>query len=227
VNQKIASKINLFVALAPAARVRQLKNPVVAAVSTSKPKLVFKLFGKKALLPETLFWRRVLSKQMYTALIDFFLDFLFGWKCLNIDPREKATLYSKLYSFSSVKTLVHWFQITGTQNFQAFDANIQNMNPSTYKSYVLPSYQPSKISCPIALFYGGRDTVPDMPWLLSSLPKGSMIHKEESYEHLDFMWAASAPQLIDKQVVDLVHKHRTTPAKIDMPDQRTPVEDSH
>jgi len=213
-NQEIASKINLFVALAPATRVNQLKNPLVAAVASSKPSIVFLLFGKKALLGQTLFWRRVLSTQAFTYIIDLCLDFLFGWNMANLEATEKPVLYSHLYSYSSVKTLVHWFQITSNQHFQAFDDNIKNRNPaSSYKSYVLPSYLPSRIKCPMAVFYGGRDTVPQMDWLLSQLPEGTFVHREESYEHLDFVWAKTAPSLIDKQVVQLINQ-RSTPSKM-------------
>jgi len=205
-NHAIASKVNIFVALAPATRVNQLKNPLVAAVAASKPSIVYNLFGKRALLGQSLFWRRVLSVPVFTNLIDLCLDFLFGWNGANLEPSEKPLLYSHLYSYSSVKTLVHWFQITANQKFQAFDDNIKNKNPSCYKSYVLPSYMPSRIKCPMAVFYGGRDTIPQMDWLLKQLPEGAFVYREESYEHLDFTWAKTAPQVINKQVVQLINQ---------------------
>jgi len=203
-NPNLASKINLFVALAPATRVKELKNPVVSAVATSRPKLVFLLFGKRAILGETLFWRSVLSWQVYAWVIDFFLEFLFGWKTRNLDSKEKPMLYAHLYSYSSVKCLVHWFQIAKSQNFQAFDDNIIIRHTTNYKPYVLPNYSPSRIVCPVAIFYGGKDTVPEMNWLLKQVPEGTFIHCEDSYEHLDFMWAKDAPDVIDKKVIDLL-----------------------
>jgi len=211
INPQLASKIKIFVALAPATRVNELKNPVVSAVATSRPKLVYLLLGKKAMLGEALFWRRVLSWQVYSWVIDFFLDFLFGWKAKNLDPKEKPLLYAHLYSYSSVKCLIHWFQITKSQNFQAFDDNITIKETTSYKSYVLPSYLPSRIVCPMALFYGGQDTVPEMSWLLKQMPEGSFIHKEDTYEHLDFMWATTAPEVIDKKVVQLIKDHPKPP----------------
>lgn len=78
VNPQLASKIKLFVALAPATRVKQLNNPMVAALTTSRPDLVFLLFGKKALLGEALFWRRVLNVTAFVMLIDYSMKFLFG-----------------------------------------------------------------------------------------------------------------------------------------------------
>lgn len=199
-----------------------MKNPVVSALATSRPKLVFLILGKKAMLAETLFWRRVLTPVTYAWVIDFFLNFLFGWKTRNLDPQEKPLLYAHLYSYSSVKALVHWFQITETKSFQAFDDmyltsfKIPAQHNKGYRSYMLPrqvhslmnshfvSYNPGRIPCPMALFWGGKDTVPDVEWLLSVVPEGTYTHKEEDYEHLDFMWAKDVQDRVNSRVIKLM-----------------------
>jgi len=229
VNPQLTEKISLFVALAPATRVKQLNNRMVAALTTSRPDLVFLLFGKKSLLPEALFWRRVLSTNLHVMLIDYCMKFLFGWTCLEIDSSEKPILYSHIYSYSSVKCLVHWFQITRMKRFQMFDGNISPMNRydnfdascSSYPSYLLPSYQLSKIRCPIAIFYGGKDSIPETEHLLSEINSECsnnnlqssnlsnsriFIHKEDNYEHLDFIWGKSAPERIFTKVIDLIQQ---------------------
>jgi len=203
-NPALNHKVNLFVALAPAARVQELKNPVVSAVSQSKPELLYILFGRKMLLHQAMFWRKMLHTRFFVWTIDFFLKFLFGWKTHNIDPSEKALLYNHLYSFSSVKTLVHWFQITHSRRFQMYDDNIKVNSHHAYHTYLLPTYTLDKITCPIAIFYGDVDTIPDMRAILSDLPPSVLIHKEESYEHLDFMWAKSAPERVFPKVVALI-----------------------
>ena len=38
----------------------------------------------------------------------------------NVDPRDKPALYSKIFSVSSVKTLVHWFQIVRDASFHMY-----------------------------------------------------------------------------------------------------------
>lgn len=93
-----------------------------------------------------------------------------------------------------------------------FDGNIST-NTSTrdsrsYPSYLLPSYQTSKITCPVAIFYGGKDTIPETEYLLnemSSHPK-LFVHKEDNYEHLDFIWAMSAPERIFTKVTHLLNQ---------------------
>jgi len=204
-NPEVANKVKLFIALAPAARVKELKNQVVSAISTSKPQLLYLLFGRQKLLGFATFWRKVLHPTLLVKGIDFSLKFLFGWDMNNVSPTEKAVLYSHLYSYSSVKCLVHWFQITHTRRFQMYDDNVVVDNVgASYKNYLLPDYSPSRIKCPMALFYGLRDTIPQMEYLLAEVPKGTYIHKEDDYEHLDFIWAENAPQRIFPKVVELI-----------------------
>lgn len=198
-NERLAKKIDTFVALAPAARVKELKNPFVSAISASQSHLVYLLFGKRILLEGAMFWRKVLRPRIYVRVIDFFLNFLFGWKTRNINQQEKALLYSHLYSYSSVKCLVHWFQITHSQRFQMYDDNIQVANGKDhqlYRPYVLPMYSVSKIKCRMALFYGGQDSIPDMDYFLREVPPGTYLHKEPTYEHLDFLVSSAQSALV-------------------------------
>jgi len=206
VNPALADKIELFIALAPATVSTTLQNKMVAALTTSRPDLIYRLFGKKALLYQTTFWRNTLAAQLFVLLIDTSLKFLFGWDTNQLDPKEKPVLYSHIYSYSSVKTLVHWFQITRSRRFQMYDGYHRPVHDkSSYASYVLPCYKPSTIRCPIALFYGGRDTITDMETVLSSVPENTYVHKEELYEHIDLIWAENAPLKIFSKVLQLMN----------------------
>ena len=48
----------------------------------------------------------------------------------------------------------------------------------------------------MAIFYGKNDYLPDMTYLLSVLPKGTIVKAIDEYEHLDTMWAVDAPELV-------------------------------
>lgn len=205
VNPRLADKIELFIALAPATVSAKLNNKMVAALTTSRPDLIYRLFGRKALLHQTTFWRNTLATQLFVPLIDNSMKFLFGWDTSQIDPKEKPVLYSHIFSYSSVKTLVHWFQITSSRRFQMYDGYHRPVqDKSSYASYVLPCYKPSTIRCPIALFYGGRDTITDMGSMLASVPPNTYVHKEESYEHIDLIWAENVHERIFSKVLELI-----------------------
>lgn len=217
---KLAAKIKIFIALAPVATIKsnfiyfviliqflfiskEMKNQMVEAVSASRPKFIYLLFGKKIMLSQTLFWRKVLRTDVFDWIIEVSMKFLFGWDMSELDPVEKSLMYSHLYSYSSVKGVVQWFQIMKTGSFQMYDDNIQPRNTSKYQNYKLPSYQLHRIPCKTVIFWGGRDTLPNMNYILKSFPD-SYVQKEERYEHLDFIFAKTAPERVYSKILQIL-----------------------
>eukprot|EP01113_Clastostelium_recurvatum_P043213 TRINITY_DN7101_c0_g1_i1.p1 TRINITY_DN7101_c0_g1~~TRINITY_DN7101_c0_g1_i1.p1 ORF type:complete len:484 (-),score=119.34 TRINITY_DN7101_c0_g1_i1:81-1532(-) len=241
---RVASKVRLFIALAPVATVHGFSNPLIDSVARTRPDFISLLFGKRAFLPITVFWRNVLPRDRLVALLDYAVNFLFGWNCKCLDPAEKKLLYSHIYSFASVKAVVHWFQIIQSGRFQMFDESLLVRGPSNvsyvpsaqslsvkarehrshsarrdsttmtkngyYASHVVPSYDPGQIVCPVALYYGGRDTLPNTPELLASLPSHLVLdaHCVPEYEHLDFMWACDVGSTIYSRILTVMGDSR-------------------
>jgi len=207
-NHEIQSKVRLFIALAPVATVKGFSNPLVDSLARSRPDFITLLFGKRAFLPSTMFWRKVLPRDFYINLLDFTIAFLFGWKGECLDPKEKKLLYSHIYSFSSVKAVVHWFQIIYSGKFQMFDETLISSTFPTihYKFHSTPQYQPSQINTPVAIFYGENDTLPNTNSLLKILPKHLVleVHKVPNYEHLDFMWSFDSGTKIYPKIVQIM-----------------------
>jgi len=215
-NPSLSQKVSLFVALAPVSTVKGFSNPLIDSIARTRPDFISLLFGRRAFLPLTLFWRKVLPRDKFVEVIDYSCKFLFGWNTACLDPTEKRTLYSHIYSFSSVKAVVHWFQIIQTGRFQMFDQSLlmhtpRNVNwasapPTHYHTHVTPAYQPSLICCPVALYYGGNDNLPDTEALLKSLPKNLVmeVHCEPEYEHLDFMWARDVGTKIYPKILKVI-----------------------
>jgi len=205
-----SSKVNLFIALAPVVVPHGFANPVVDSLARSRPDFIFLLFGKKQLLPSTLFWRNNLPRDTFVHVIDLALRFLFGWDTKCLSEAEKPLLYSHIYAHASVKTVVQWFQIIQTQKFQMFDdyksANVSSSGSGIYPGYVLPSYQLGQIKTPVACFCGGKDTLPHTADILASIPKSKLVftHTEERYEHLDFMWAKDVAEKIYPKILTLL-----------------------
>jgi lysosomal acid lipase/cholesteryl ester hydrolase len=63
----------------------------------------------------------------------------------------------------------------------------------------------------MVVFWGGKDTVPDMDWLLSQLPEDTIVHKEDTYEHLDFLWASSVATSVFPQVIEDIENIKKRP----------------
>jgi len=215
-NPTVSWKVNLFIALAPVSIPRGFVNPLVDSLARARPDFIFLLFGRRQLLPSTLFWRNFLPRATFVKAIDFALRFLFGWTTECLAESEKPLLYSHLYSHTSVKTIVQWFQLIQTGKFQMFDDYMINTS-ECYTGYSLPQYQLRHIRTPVACFCGGRDTLPQTAQLLAALPKDKkvFVHTEEKYEHLDFMWAKDIAQTIYPKILMLMDRYSNVQKKED------------
>ncbi|KAI9000219.1 Alpha/Beta hydrolase protein [Gaertneriomyces semiglobifer] len=163
INPKLNKKVNLFIALAPAAKPMGLENKLVGAMLRISPEIIFLLFGRKSLLSVALFWQSILSPLSFAWVIDVSVKFLFKWRAEMVP--YKNVVYQHLYSYTSVKCVVHWFQIIRNGRFQMYDES-PTVLPNSTSGHVVPKFPTEHIRTPIALFYGGQDTLADMNWLL-------------------------------------------------------------
>lgn len=204
-NLDLAEKINLFVALAPTTTVRGFNHRIVNAMINLQPEIVYRIFGKKAFLSTTLFWRRILTRSLFTKLMDYSNNFLFGWTGSNFLEAEKSALYNHIYSYTSVKVVAQWFQIQQSGRFQMYD-DAQHTRGSGYRPYRTPVYHLANMKCPVALFYGGADTLPNFKSLLDEL-EPVYVRREPELEHLCFMWGKDAHTTIFPDVVRLLRQY--------------------
>ncbi|CAG8455820.1 6888_t:CDS:2, partial [Scutellospora calospora] len=183
INPKLNKKVNLFVALAPATSPKGLQNPIVDAFIKASPNIVYLFFGRKAFLTMTMFWQKVLSPPIYTKLLDTCMKFLFGWSGNNMTEEQKAVSYYHLYNFTSVKSLVHWFQIIRANRFQMYDELPPYSSP-TAMGHCCHKFPTEQIKTPISVFYGGSDSLIKLEVLLKQLPRPVFVKEVQPYEHL-------------------------------------------
>eukprot|EP00053_Salpingoeca_punica_P005677 m.55858 g.55858 ORF g.55858 m.55858 type:complete len:523 (+) comp13352_c0_seq1:49-1617(+) len=203
--KEIAQKVNLFVCLSPAAKAHGLNQGMLKTFMQIAPQSLFLFFGTRAMLSTAEFWRSALSRTTYARLIDRSCRYLFAWSMDNMGSVErKQILYSHLFSFASVKTIVHWFQIAVCDRFQVYDEN-QNYSKG-YQAICPMKYPIRQVSCPMAVFYGTTDELTDIPWLLKKLPPSAPVRAIEGYEHLDLMWATDAHIKVFPEVAKMLQR---------------------
>ena len=158
----LADKIRYFVALSPAVTLRGITSSGANALIEAGLDFVYLLFGTKQMLPIATFYTSTLSTSLLIRIMDLALLHIFSWTTSEIDHADKKTLYYHFYSYTSVKSIVHWFQIMRAGRFQMYDdAQSAHGRP--------PRYDISHIDMPIALFHGGKDTLIDANLLIESL----------------------------------------------------------
>ncbi|KAF2418019.1 alpha/beta-hydrolase [Tothia fuscella] len=191
IHPTLNDKVNVFIALAPAMSPPGLSKGIVNSFVKSSPEVLFLAFGRRALLSSATMWQAILYPPIFVRFIDLSLGFLFGWKTKNISAHQKLAAYPHLYSFTSTKSVVHWFQIIRNGKFQMYDDEVQGPWSVTdgARFRKIPKFPTKNIKTPIALFYGGSDSLVDIKIMLKELPKHTISMEIPHYEHLDFLWA--------------------------------------
>ncbi|KAJ5343169.1 Alpha/beta hydrolase fold-1 [Penicillium brevicompactum] len=195
-------KIDVFVALAPAMAPSGLRNRIVDSLMKASPDFLFLLFGRRSILSSTTMWQTILYPPIFVRIIDTALRALFNWKCRNIKRTQKLAAYMHLYSFTSTKSVVHWFQIIRHKNFQFYDDEVYApfSIAASERFYKPVKYPTRNIKTPIVLLYGDSDSLVDIGVMLKGLPHTTVAQAIPTYEHLDFLWASD----VDRQVFGYV-----------------------
>ncbi|KAG8625340.1 hypothetical protein KVT40_007091 [Elsinoe batatas] len=198
IHPTLNEKVDVFIALAPAMAPPGLASGIVSSFVKTSPDILFLLFGRRAILSSTTMWESILYPALFCWFIDRSLDFLFSWKSKNITAHQKMAAYPHLFSYTSTKSVVHWFQIIRNGTFQMYDDEVQKplSMVTSSKYYKVAKYPTRNIKTPIVLVYGGSDSLVDIKIMMRELPKHTEAIEVPHYEHLDFLWASD----VNKQV---------------------------
>ncbi|CZT23991.1 related to triglyceride lipase-cholesterol esterase [Ramularia collo-cygni] len=211
IHPTLNSKVDVFVALAPAMAPPGLASGIVSSLVKSNPEVLYLAFGRRAMLSSTTMWQAILYPAIFTWVIDKALSFLFGWKTANITPHQKLAAYPHLYSFTSTKSVVHWFQIIRNGKFQMFDDEVTGPGSFTTgsKYYKVAKFPTRNIKTPIVLVYGGSDSLVDIKLMLKELPRHTVAKCVPKYEHLDLLWASDVEHLVFPHVLEALNNYAT------------------
>lgn len=159
---------------------------------------MFLFFGRKSILSSAAMWQSIIYPPIFTKVIDQSLLWLFDWHSANITNHQKIAAYAHLYSFASVKSVVHWFQIMRNSAFQMYDDDVISPVIRTSVSSYRPARFPTRnIVTPIVLLYGDSDSLVDIDIMLTQLPTHTVAQRLHGYEHLDVLWGKD----VDKDVI--------------------------
>ncbi|KAJ2897548.1 hypothetical protein MKZ38_004620 [Zalerion maritima] len=204
IHPKLNERVNVFIALAPAMSPAGLATGVVDSLVKASPSVLFLLFGRRSILESATMWESVLYPPIFVRAIDASLRFLFNWRANNISLSQKLAAYPHLFSFTSTKSVVHWFQIMRNKCFQMYDDDVHPpIAITTASRYTKVAKFPTRnIRTPIVLLYGGSDSLVDIDAMLHELPPQTLTTEIAHYEHLDFLWARDVTSLVFPHVFD-------------------------
>ncbi|KAI4258751.1 MAG: hypothetical protein L6R42_004910 [Xanthoria sp. 1 TBL-2021] len=209
IHPTLNDKIDVFIALAPAMSPAGIHNGFVDALVKASPDVLFLAFGRRSILSSATMWQAILYPPIFVRLIDMSLAFLFNWGSKNISAHQKLAAYPHLYSFTSTKSVVHWFQIIRNKSFQMYDDDVQaplSLGASE-RYYKVAKFPTRNIKTPIVLVYGGSDSLVDIDVMLRELPKHTVAKEIPHFEHLDFLWAEHVETLVHPQVFEALEAY--------------------
>lgn len=210
IHPTLNEKVDVFIALAPAMSPKGIASGIVDSFVKASPDILYLAFGRKSILPSATMWQSILYPPIFVRLIDASLKFLFGWSAQNISPHQKLAAYPHLYSYTSTKSVVHWFQIIRNGVFQMYDDDAPSPLSNRSKYYKVAKFPTKNIKTPIVLVYGGSDSLVDINVMLKELPRHTIAKEIPHYEHLDFLWAQSVDKLVFPHVFEALEEFAGT-----------------
>lgn len=227
VHEDLNKKIEKLVLIAPATTPKKLSNWLIDSIVHLQPRVFYLLFGHKILMKSILLWQQIVYPPMFVHLIDFPNQILFDWHARNIAPLQKLVSYNHLYTTTSVKCVVHWFQIIRANRFQMYQDS-HSFVPFEYPISTMMNVRK------VLLIYGTSDSLVDINVILNQLPefdrviadkttvdrspepveKDDMkvggtqselrIHGVKDHEHLDLIWGRDVDHYTIQNVLNFL-----------------------
>lgn len=197
VDQQLAARINVFLAMAPVAYVHHQRGEflhLLAAIDTDK---LFYALGVKDFLPSGFLTKFAPS-----------LCHLIPRGCVNtieliVGPSHHTNVsrvpvyVSETPAGTSVKNMVHWGQAIRKEFFRMYDEGSAAKNLARYNQTTPPAYNLTQLTVPTVLYTGAEDYLADsadVATLMAQLAPGVLLKRFNlpTYAHLDFTWADDA-----------------------------------
>jgi len=213
IDKQLASRVALFIALAPVAFVGHVKSKLLLPLAKLTDEQIYLLEGRLGFpsnVHESNQRLGSLCSQLPKVCQEFFCG-LFGCDASNWNASRYGVVASHNPAGTSVKNLVHYAQMVRTNKYCMYDYGILG-NERHYNQSVPPAYHLSNLQVPTALFYGGHDFIADpedVQIILQQVPKSTIIYNQmfPNYSHNDFSWGMNAHLLLYPTVISLTKKY--------------------
>jgi lysosomal acid lipase/cholesteryl ester hydrolase len=88
--------------------------------------------------------------------------------------------------------------------FDEMPSRLPFKRSSSVTDHIPPKFPTKQITTPMALFYGGSDSLANFDVLSADLPRLAYVKSIDSWEHLDFIWAKGIEDIVFPDVVNLL-----------------------
>ena len=212
-NQHLASKVNVFGALAPVARITHVEG-MMRALSIVAPEIekLVGIFGVNEFAVPTWIMETLVTMVCPRAKHTLCENIIFlgcGFDTSNMNATRVPRYAGHCPAGTSSRNIIHWAQLLRSRQLQKYDYGSPAHNMKHYNATTPPKYEISDLSVPTALFAGGNDFLADprdVVWLEGQLKPGVIIKNVfyDDYNHLDFVWGIDANRRVYDHLISLV-----------------------
>mmetsp|Transcript_52417 Transcript_52417/g.87153 ORF Transcript_52417/g.87153 Transcript_52417/m.87153 type:complete len:402 (-) Transcript_52417:64-1269(-) len=216
----VASKVAVFVALAPVAYIGHLGSKFLVNLAKLDVAGIVSLLGFKQFLPSTALIHDVaeIACDVSDKVCNDAMCALMGCDPNNWNQTRWDVFASIDPAGTSVQNMVHFQQGANKDNWCYMDFGYFG-NKDHYGHHDAPCYDLGKVNLPIALFSGGQDDLADptdVARLKQELPASSIVYQYNInyYSHLDFIWGLDAYHVLYPQVLQVIQKYQPIPGTL-------------
>lgn len=206
--------VGTMIALAPVAFMSHLKSPIrLVARFANDYKAIAHFLGEDEFLPQNSFIK-FLAKYGCSLTVEEnkicanSLFVLCGFDAVEFNYTLLPVILSHSPAGASTKTLTHYAQEITSGYFRQYDYG-EKRNQEIYNTTEPPSYELSRISVPIAIFYSDNDWLAstlDVQKLLTELKSVRFVYKVpfKKFNHLDYLWGIDARKLVYEKLLKVL-----------------------
>ncbi|KAL5252666.1 hypothetical protein ACHWQZ_G015442 [Mnemiopsis leidyi] len=213
-NPDLASKISLFTALAPIARISYAKGLIALLKEfVDLEGVLYWLLGNGQFDPPSevalYFATKICPEDALTRGLCETLDALAsGFDISNINQTRYPIYRAHDDQSTSTKDIIHWAQLLRYKRVQKFDYGSGKANMARYNQTSPPLYDISKMRVPTILVAGGNDWLGDtrdVMWLIKTIyPSIVKVLFIDKYNHDDYVLGMDAPKQVYSPVLEIM-----------------------
>jgi pimeloyl-ACP methyl ester carboxylesterase len=218
-NNAVQNNVSFWAALAPVARLGNIKSPIKYLSPPGIVKDIIDLwhllFGRDEFLPSSaiIHWLGIYACGEVIVdkeVCENVLFILCGPEKKNMNNSRIPVYVAHEPDGTSVKNMIHFAQAVRLNIFQRYDYGTPQENQLHYNQTTPPVYTLRPMKVPTAIFWSGNDWLADpvdVSYIFDNI--GSLVYEKyiPDYNHLDFVWAISANKLIYSDLINQMKKY--------------------
>nr|XP_056705583.1 lysosomal acid lipase/cholesteryl ester hydrolase-like [Euleptes europaea] len=207
---KLSQKIKMFVALAPLVSFKHTSIPQIRLLLFLPETFIKKIFISNDIIFSRKSVRDTVFKLCDTVFMKKICLYLFssgGLNTANTNMSRADVYLSHLPDGGSVKTILHWRQVSASGLFRYFDYGSENQ--AKYNQSFPPSYHLEDMPVQTAIWSAEKDPIADPKDESLLLPQISNLvyyHSFSDWNHWDFVLGLNAPQRLYYKLIELMEK---------------------